>query len=416
VIAAVTAAALLRSSQYMAHVDLGYDAERVVVAPLDISNSEYRSDSAAHLLTDRINADLSHAPGIGAPAIWASIGFAMPKFPGDVMTTAEGSALRMDTRHCNWSNCAFVVHPVTDNLFTTFGVAMTAGRRFDASDRAGNAPVVIINDRAAQLWWPGEDAIGKRIRIGSDASGHPWRTVVGVVANFAPLSGMGLLARAIKTSNIQPMIYEPLAQGDLIGPLPGGEIFVAVRATNAPRATATALQRRLAALIPDIEVPAALSMQEYLLSDYTAAELHLHTLIAVAVTIATLLLAILGIAGVVVESVRYRTRELGVRLALGATRSSIVRLICGSALQWLGAGVVAGIVATLLLDRTIARVVFVSSRSFPNGLLLFGPRHHAEMLVAAAVSVVAVGLAAAYLPARLASRLDPLIALRSGNE
>jgi putative ABC transport system permease protein len=333
------------------------------------------------------------------------------------MTTAEGSALRMDMRHCNWSNCAFVIHPVSDNLFTTFGVGMKAGRNFDASDRAGNAPVVIINERAAQVWWPGEDVIGKRVRIGSDASREPWRTIVGVVATAAPLDAMGRMQRALKTSNIQPLIYEPLAQADLSAPLPGaGELFVGVRVAGSPGALKLALQHRLAAIASDLDVPRPMTMQEYLQTDYTEAELHLHTVIAVAVTIATLLLAILGIAGVVVESVRYRTRELGVRLALGATRSSIVRLICGSALQWLGAGVAAGVVATFLLDRTVARVVFVSSQSFPNGLLLFGPRRHAVTLIVSAASVVAVGLAAAYLPARLASRLDPLIALRSGNE
>jgi putative ABC transport system permease protein len=333
------------------------------------------------------------------------------------MTTAEGSALRMDATHCNWSNCALVIHPVSDNLFATFGIALKTGRLFDASDRAGNAPVVIINERAAQSWWPKENVIGKRIRIGSDASGQPWRTVVGVVANAAPLDEMGRMQRALKASNIQPIIYQPLAQGDLIGPLPnGGSLTIGVRATGSVGPLKATLRRELATIAPDIDTPQPLTMDEMLQTDYTEAELRLHTLIAVAVMSVTLLLATLGVAGVVAESVRYRTRELGVRLALGATSGGVVRLICGGALRWLGGGVVVGMATTLLLHRMIARIVFVSTKQFPDGLLLFGPKHQATILCAAALAIVAIGLAAAYLPARGAARLDPLVALRSGTD
>ncbi len=185
---------------------------------------------------------------------------------------------------------------------------------------------------------------------------------------------------------------------------------------GSPEPVKVLLRQQLAAIAPDVEAPQPMSMQEWLQTDYTAAELRLHTLIAVAVMAVTLLLAILGVAGVVAESVRYRTRELGVRLALGATSASVVRLICGSALRWLGGGVAAGVAATLVLQSTIARIVFISSKTFPDGLLLFGPRHQVVVLVAATAGILAIGLAAAYLPARAASRLDPLLALRSGTD
>ena len=417
VIASTAAVALVRSSEYLEHLDVGFDAKHIVTVPLEIWDTDYGTDASAHKLADRIAGELFGTSGLSMAAIWTSIGFEMPRGPDDVTMTAEGSPIQMDSRHCNWALCAYLIQPVSNGFFTTFEVGLRHGRLFESADRSGSTPVVIINEQAANAWWPAADPIGKRIRVGNAASTEPWLTVVGVVANIAPLNEFGRIPRALKKTTAQPVVYEPLAQANLAGPfIRQNPLTVGVRAPRDPDAVGATLHRHLATLLPDLEIPTSVSMQTVLQGDAIAAPVHLNTAIAVTVTLLTMLLAIIGIAGVVAESVRHRTREIGVRMALGATGASIVRLVCRGTLTWLGGGVVAGVVTTLLLHRTIAHVVFQASQTYPNGLYLFGQTNQTLIVAVSAVGVLLVGLAAAAIPARIASTVDPVIALRSGSE
>lgn len=420
-LASVAAAALVRSSHYLAHVDVGYDAEHLLVTPLEIWNTDYGTDAGAHALVDRIERELASVPGLGTPAIWATSGFPMPKRAGELMMTAEGSPIRMASDGCTIAVCAYDIHPVNPDLFATIGIPLKAGRWFGSSDRAGSVPVAIINEQAATAWWPGTSAVGKRIRIGGDSAPGPWLTVVGVVATTAPLNPLGRFRRAIRQSTLQPLIFEPVTQATLAGKgIANNPLFVGVHVTRDPGAIARTLQLALHRIMPDLEIPAPQPMPAIDAGGYglgMASLVRLHASVALTVTAIAVLLAMLGITGVVAESVRSRTRELGVRMALGATSPGIVRLICAEALRWIAAGVTCGVLGTLVLSRIGGAIVFGSAnRQQPNGNLLLGPQHPAALVAAVAAIILGIGLIAAYGPARHASRLDPLVALRSGNE
>ncbi|HEY3934074.1 MAG TPA: ABC transporter permease [Gemmatimonadales bacterium] len=419
-VATVAASALVGSSHNLAKVDVGYDADHLLVAPLDIWNSTYGGDTATHAAINRIQAAISQSPGLGRAAIWATIGFSMPRYPGDIMMAAEGSVLRFESRSCTIRICAYDIHPVSPDLFATIGIQVVSGRSFAASDDATGAPVAIINAQAAQSWWPGEAAVGKRIRLGPDDSRTPWRTVVGVVANTAPLNSLGRWRGAIRQTTVQPVIFEPIAQATLseMG-IANNPLFVGVHAVR-PGISARALSTALHGAVPGLDVPTPLPMSA---ADLTgnglgaADVLQLHTEVALAVTFVALLLTLFGVSVVVVESAQSRTRELGVRLALGATGGNIVRLICSDALRWIAGGIAAGVVGTVAMTVIGGAVVFGhTNRVQRYGSLLVGTVHPALLLGSASLAILLVGWAAAYAPARRASHLDPLIALGKGTE
>ncbi len=346
----------------------------------------------------------------------------MPQHPGDVMMTAEGSPLRFASRSCTITSCAYDIHPVSPDGFTTIGIPVLAGRAFTVSDNVTSAPVAIINAQAAQSWWPGRNAVGKRIRLGPEASNEPWRTVVGVVGNTAPLNSLGRWRGAIRQTTLQPVIFVPIAQATMSGiRISNNPLFVGVHASQ-PGASARALRTVIKSAVPAIDLPTPLPMSPPT-SPATDSALKpspscMPMLAALAVTFVALLLAIFGVSVVVIESVQSRTRELGIRLALGATGSTIVRLICTEALRWIACGVAGGAIASVVLTAVAGAIVFGRANPRqPYGSLLVGTVHPAVLLAGAGVSVFLVGWAAAYAsPARRASRLDPLIALGRGLE
>jgi putative ABC transport system permease protein len=418
VVACMVATALERSSRYVAHIDVGYDPGRVVMAPLDIWSTVYGTPQAARQLVDRLGADLASSANGSTYAIWGTAGFPVSTGGADeVFMTAEGSAQRMTAKTCTFHSCAYVIHPASVGLFETFGIPLKAGRFFASTDRAGTPPVAIVTEQAAAVWWPGQSVIGRRIRLGGAGSTQPWITIVGVVGNVAPLNALGRMPRALDPSNIQPLIFEPLAQAHFDEPFIDDEpLFVGIPAGPSLAAAQRELARTLTRTAPDLPISHPISMRAFLESDSIAASLRLPTVVAMVVTAITLLLTMLGIVGVVAQAVRHRIREFGVRLALGATEGGIVRLVCLDATRWLGAGALIGCGATVLCRSLIARVAFQANPSNPNGMLLFGGVHPVAALGIVVPVVVLIAMGAAYLPARAAARLDPLIALRSGNE
>jgi putative ABC transport system permease protein len=277
---------------------------------------------------------------------------------------------------------------VSPNYFETMGLRLRHGRAFTHADTVESVPVVIVNETLARRIWPNEDPIGKRLKLGlpehQDEESKLWREVVGVV-NDVKMNGVD---RAITLQT-----YLPYAQ------MPNEYLALIVRAERNPAALATAVEQAIHSIDKDLPVFAIFTMDQLL--GNTLAQRRLTLVLLASLAALALLLAAVGIYGVVSYSVRQRTHELGLRMALGAQARDVLRLILAQGLKLTLVGVALGLLASLALTRWMES-------------LLFGVRP-ADALTFCVIAVVLLGVAllACWLPARRATKVDPLIALRA---
>jgi putative ABC transport system permease protein len=274
---------------------------------------------------------------------------------------------------------------VNPSYFRAMGIPFVKGRPFTSADRDGAPLVAIVNESFARQYYPGEEVIGRRIRWASGDG--TWMTIVGVVADVRGLS--------LDQSEV-PAVHAPHAQE--VNPWRRW-MDVALRTEGDPRALASALRREILALDPNVPVAKVRTMDDVLAASLADRRFNLVLLGSFAAI--ALLLAVAGIYGVMSYLVVQRTREIGVRLALGATPANVIALVAGRGLVLSAVGIAIGVVAAAALARFIETMLFtVEGTDVPT----FG--------VAAAV-LLAAAAAASILPARRAGRVDPLTALRS---
>ena len=259
------------------------------------------------------------------------------------------------------------------------GTPLVAGRDFNAQDREGSPPVVIVNEELARRYYGG-NAVGKRLQIGGEKSSSE---IVGVVrtANYRNLREQPL-----------PFIYIPLGQEYQTG------MTLMVRTAGEPAALVGSLRNEMRALNKDVPVFSVQTMTERI-----GGQLAADRMIAVLLSIfggGALLLAAIGIYGVMGYSVAQRTREIGIRIALGAERRDILRLIVGQGMVLILMGAGVGLALALAATRVVKSLLFGVSATDP---LTF---------IVVVLALIAVGLLACYLPARRATKVDPLVALR----
>jgi len=265
------------------------------------------------------------------------------------------------------------------NYFSTMGIPVVAGRDFNAQDREGGPSVVIVNEEAARRYYGG-NAVGKRLKIGSDS---PFSEIVGVVRNAK--------YRNLREQSL-PFIYIPLGQEHHAG------MVLMVRTAGDPAALVASVRSEMRALNKDVPVFSVQTMEERI-----GGQLAADRMIAVLLSVfagGALLLAAIGIYGVMGYAVAQRTHEIGIRIALGAEQRDILRLVLGQGvlLILIGAGI--GLVLAFAATRVLQSLLFGVSATDP--------------LTFAVVLLVLVGVAllACYLPARRATKVDPLVALR----
>lgn len=274
---------------------------------------------------------------------------------------------------------------ISDEYVQAIGMKLIAGRTFDARDRADTQPVALINQTAARRFWPGEDPVGTRFhRERDDSKPQPWITVVGIVGDVRQ-AGLDVPPR--------PEVYLPYQQHDFFRPS-----YLAVRTTGDPLALANAVREQVWAVDKDQPVTHVMPL-ETMLSDYLAPRKLQSSLLGAFAGFA-LLLAALGIYAVLAFSVAQCTKEIGVRVALGAQQRDILHEVFAQGLKLAALGVAVGIAGALVLGRLFAALLFGVNASDP--LTLFG----------AVAVLLAVSAAACYMPARRAMRVDPIVALR----
>jgi putative ABC transport system permease protein len=274
--------------------------------------------------------------------------------------------------------------PVSDGYFAALRIFIVAGRGFTKSDSLGSQPVAVVSQRFVARYFPGENPIGRRIRMGDPNSSHePWLTIVGVAQETS---------YSTWDETLKPAVYMSAAQ------MPPLRATYALMTDGDPLALAGPARKALAGLDPTLPLDVLMTYRQYL-NELLTGLMYAAAMLAVDALIA-LLLAAIGIFGVMGNLVGERTREIGVRLAMGARREDVMSLILSRAAWLTGTGVCVGLVMAFGLAHLVAN-------------LLRGVRSDDPAVFAAITAIVAaIALATSWLPARRASRIDPMVALR----
>jgi len=305
----------------------------------------------------------------------------LPKRDGRASLTLEGGAEPLPA-----GLVPTTVLSVTPQYFTTVGVRITAGRAFEDRDRNASVPVAIVNAWAARRWWPDRDAVGQIVRVDT-GGGTMALTIVGIAANSRAARPNLLLGED------GPELYRPYDQAPSAFP-----VFFA--AASRPEPLLREVSVLLTRLVPDRPVFTTL------VSTTVAQQLggvRTNAMQILAFAVVGLLLAVIGVYGVLSFEVSRRTREIGIRSALGASRARIAGNTLGDAARLSAMGIAFGVPVALFATRFIGSLLYATS---PRDPAVYG----AVMLCIAAVSLVA-----AYIPARRAGRVDPIVALRAGD-
>jgi len=370
----VGAGLLLRSFVRVMNVDRGFKTENVLIADLSLSPTKYNQVIQRREFYRRLLEQVTSLPGVRASGIASSA--PLSKETSITVIMAEGAPQvpvverpLVDRRH------------VSPGYFRTMGIPLRQGRLFDESDH--KQAVVILSEKIARLLWPGEDPIGKRIREGDST---PVTQVVGVV---------GDLRGSTLEKDPSSAMYLPYWQGDL-SDLSG--MALTIRTDVESQSMAGVLREEVRKL--DAETPIAeIKTMERVVSESVSRRRFQMFIISVFGGVA-LLLAAIGIYGVVSYSVTERTNELGIRLALGAERRDVFRLVLKQGMIPVVMGLCVGLVAAFALARLIRSLLFGVSATDP------------ATLAAIAVVLTIVALLACWIPARRATKVDPMTALR----
>ena len=281
---------------------------------------------------------------------------------------------------------------VLPGYFRTMNIPVGRGRDIAAPDAAGTSSVVVINEHLAKEQWPGEDPIGKRITMDDPSDPSSWMTVVGVVKDARQLRWADPIGNEVYLPYLQSPKYL-----DDISPA-RTYLTLVVRTVGDPAAIAPAVRREIAALDPSVVVSQVQTMETVVAEANAQARLYLILLAAFAGV--ALVLAVVGIYGVMSYAVSRRTQEIGIRMALGAQRGEVLRMIVGQGLTLALIGAAVGVVGALALTRLMTTLLY--------GVTAIDP----ITFVVVALFLSAVALVATYLPARRATQVDPMLALR----
>jgi putative ABC transport system permease protein len=367
---------LLRSFVKLLDVDPGFRAAGVLTAQISLPTAKYAKPEQARAFFDELVNRVQQLPGVQTAGAVSSLPLSGTGNSGTTTVDSRAVAPQDASPEADW-------RVVTPGFFQAMGISLISGRYFDTRDSDTAAPVAIIDETMARTYWPNEDPVGKRIKRGGMESTAPWMAIVGVVRHVRYRT---LEAR----SRVQ--LYWPVAQR------PTNFMGLAIRTAADPMSLAPAVQKTVLEIDPQQPVDRVLTMQELMADSLARRRLTLTLLAAFAG--GAILLAALGIYGVTAYMVTQRQQEIGLRMALGASRSDVLGLVVGQGMSLMLAGLGAGLVLSLGLTWVL-------------GSLLFSVRPYDPMSLAAAAGALAlVALIACSLPAWRATRVDPLVALR----
>ena len=370
---------IVRSFNRLQHVDLGFRPDHLLTMKMILPESKYSEHRQRVAFVDQVVEQVRNLPGVISAGTTTNIPLEReitydavfnvegrpPPNPNDVPITAN--------------------RLVSSDYLKTVGVSLLRGRLIDESDRAGKPLVVVISEELARQGWPGEDPLGKRIKRVRPGQDFPWMTVIGVVKDVKE----DLFNYRIN----RPVWYVPYAQ--VANNFP---VNLVLRTSADPTSLTTAVREVVHGVDPDQSISNVMTMNENL--GRVLVTERFSAILMSALAGSGLLLAALGLYGVMAYSVSRRTMEIGVRVALGAQRLHVLRLILGQGAKLTLLGVAIGLAAAWGLTRLLASLLFEVNATDP------------ATFVSISLLLVSIALIACFLPARRALAVDPMVALR----
>ncbi|HEY6399911.1 MAG TPA: FtsX-like permease family protein, partial [Blastocatellia bacterium] len=372
----VGAGLMINSFLRLLRVDPGFNPESLLTARVSLSQSRYGQAQQQTAFYQQVIQRLETLPGTQSVAVISNLPF-QNEYNGGLRI--EGYAPSSPYDRPQASYCA-----VSPSYFRVMGIPLRSGREFRSDDVEGKAGVVIINEEAARRFWPDQDPIGKR--ISPDVAGFPpgiWLSIVGIAGN-------------VKHSTLyaapKPQVYWAYPQ------YPVRSLTFVLRATNEPMSLAAAAQKEIWAVDKDLPVSSLQTMEGLISASIAQQRLYLWLMGGFAAV--ALLLAAVGVYGVMSYAVAQRAHEIGVRMALGAQAGDVLKLVIGQGAKLALIGLAIGLVAAVALTRLMKSLLFGVSAT------------DASTFTLVSLLLAAITLLACYLPARRATKVDPMIALR----
>jgi len=370
----VGAGLLVNSFTHLLAVKPGFNPQHLLTMRIGLVDERYRNGKDKKQLVNNLSARLEALPGVESVAIGDDV---------PIAGTDSHTLLKIKDQPSGLPNelVSVGLHVINPHYFDALGTRLLKGRFFTERDAAGAPSVFIINETLARRFWPNEDPLGKQIRYNNN---DPWGEIVGVVEDIK-YDGLHLDSTA--------HLFEPYQQNAW------AFLSITIRSQLDRATLLPAVQREVRVLDPNLPLSSVRTMDEVMARSLATRRFVL-LLFSIFAGLA-LLLASVGIYGVLSASVAQRTRELGIRLALGATTRDVWRLVIRQGMRLVSLGLALGFVSTLALNRLIKKLLFGVGSTDPLTYVVIG------------VGFIGVALLACWLPGRRATKVDPLIALRS---
>jgi predicted permease len=372
----IGAGLLIKSFMRLQQFDLGFNPDNILTMRVQLPGTKYREGKQVSEFYKQLLERMETVPGVQSAGAISTI--FLSDTPNSTNFTIEGRPVPTGAEAIE-----VPLDSVSPNYFRVMGIGLLRGREFDDRDVDGATPVAIINDTFARRFFPNEDPLGKRYVYGQPDTRNPWIAIVGVVSD---------MRRTGFDKEERPETFLPEAQN------PDGTLTIVARTTGEPANFATALRNEVWALDKDQSVFDIKTMDQTL-SEMISQRRFTMLLLGVFAGVA-LILAAVGIYGVMSYSVTQRTHEIGIRMALGAQSSNVLSLIVGQGVKLVLLGVGLGLAASFLLTRLMLSLLYGVSATDP--------------LTFSVISLILIGVAllACLVPARRAAKVDPMVALR----
>ena len=382
----IGAGLMIRSLAAMSQVDPGFNPHNVLSMAVSLAGSQVSAPGRRLNFYQQMLDDVRSIPGVQSVSAINHLPLGGDVWGRDFFIEGRPVPAPAETPSA-------VYRVVLPGYFATMQISLLRGRDFTAADDQRSTPTVIINEEFARRYWPDNDALGKRITIGELNDNTKWLTIVGIAKNEKIEDW---------TERPEPQVYLPLLQSTDYLENPAGHyayITLVARTTVDPVSLVSAFKDRIWSIEKAVPISDVITMDEVV--DNATAQSRFYMFLLSVFAAVALVLAIVGIYGVMSYAVSLRTQEIGVRIALGAKRSDVLRLIVGEGMRIVLLGGAVGILAALALTRLMSSLLFGVR---PTDLATF---------IAVPVGLALLALIACYMPAARATRIDPMSALRS---